>query len=63
MTIRGTLHMDFTDLPLFSPALGRMLGSGDRGAEETLTIVNGLVLDFFDHALKGEGAFSVQEIY
>ena len=63
VTIRGTLHMDFTDLPLFSPALGRMLGSGDRGAEETMTIVNGLVLDFFDHALKGEGAFSVQEIY
>ena len=63
VTIRDTLHMDFTDLPLLSPFLGRMLGSGERGSRETMTIVNGLVRDFFDHTLKGTGAFSVQEIY
>ena len=63
VTIRDTLHMDYTDLPLLSPFLGKMLGSGERGCEETMTIVNGLVLDFFNHTLKGEGAFSVQEIY
>lgn len=63
VTIRDTQHMDFTDLPLLSPILGKMLGSGERGCEETLTIVNGLVRDFFNHTLKGEGAFSVQEIY
>ena len=63
VTIRDTQHMDFTDLPLLSPFLGKMLGSGERGCEETMTIVNGLVRDFFNHTLKGEGAFSVQEIY
>ena len=63
VTIRDTLHMDYTDLPLLSPFLGRMLGSGERGCRETLTIVNGLVLDFFNYYLKGSGAFSVQEIY
>ncbi len=63
VTIRDTQHMDFTDLPLLSPFLGKMLGSGERGCEETMTIVNGLVRDFFNHTLKGEGAFPVQEIY
>lgn len=62
-TIRGTEHMDFTDLPLLSPFLGNMLGSGERGAEETLTVVNSLVLQFFDCYLKGEGVFAVQDVY
>ena len=61
--IRGTEHMDFTDLPLLSPFLGNMLGSGERGAEETLTVVNALVLEFFESYLKGEGVFTVQDIY
>ncbi len=63
VTIRDTEHMDFTDLPLFSPFLGRMLGSGERDTAETMGIVNGLVREFFDRYLKDEGAFSAQEIY
>ena len=63
VTVRDTLHMDFTDLPLLSPTLGNLFGSGQRSSAETMTIVNGLVLDFFNYTLKGEGAFSVQEIY
>lgn len=63
VTIRDTQHMDFTDLPLLSPFLGKLLGSGTRDCGETMTVVNGLVRDFFNHTLKGEGAFSVQEIY
>ena len=61
--IRDTEHMDFTDLPLLSPTLGKLLGSGERGTEETMTIVNSLVLDFFNCYLKGEGEFTVQDIY
>ena len=60
--VRGTKHMDFTDLPLFSPALGNMLGSGERSTEEAMSIVNSLVLFFFNCYLKGEGVFTVQEI-
>lgn len=63
VTIRDTRHMDFTDLPLFSPFLGKLLGSGERDTAETMTIVNGLVLDFFNTTLKGEGAFAAKEIY
>lgn len=62
-TIRDTLHMDYTDLPLLSPTLGHMLGSGERSTEETMTIVNSLVLSFFNCYLKGEGVFTAQEIY
>lgn len=63
VTIRDTLHMDFTDLPMLSPILGNMLGSGKRDTAKTMTIVNGLVREFFNTYLKGEGAFSVQGIY
>lgn len=62
-TVRDTLHMDFTDLPLLSPILGDMLGSGSRDSEEAMGIVNSLVRDFFDCYLKGQGAFVVQESY
>ena len=62
-TIRDTKHMDFTDLPMFSPFLGDMLGSGERSTEETMTTVNSLVLSFFNCYLKGEGVFTVQDIY
>ena len=62
-TIRDTLHMDFTDLPLLSPALGNMLGSGNRDSKETMAIVNSLVLDFFDCYLKDRGSFTVEKAY
>ena len=62
-TIKGTKHMDFTDLPLLSPMLGNMLGSGERDTAEVMTIVNSIVLEFYDCYLKGEGVFTVQESY
>ncbi len=61
--LRDTKHMDFTDLPLLSPFIGKMLGSGERDKKETMMIVNSIVLDFFDCYLKGESGFSVQEVY
>jgi len=61
--IRDTKHMDFTDLPLLSPTLGAMLGSGERSTEETMTIVNSLMLSFYNCYLKGEGVFTAQDIY
>ena len=62
-TVRDTKHMDYTDLPLLSPTLGKMLGSGSRGTEETMTIVNSRVLSFFNCYLKGEGSFTAEDIY
>ena len=65
-TLRDTRHMDFTDLPLLSPTLANLLGdmgSGDRSTEESMMIVNSLVLKFFNCYLKGEGTFTAQDIY
>ena len=47
-------HMDFTDLPLFSPFLSKLLGSGDADKAEFLTQINGITLNWFDHYLKGK---------
>lgn len=59
----GSLHMDFTDLPLFSPFLAKMLGSGDVDNEYVMSTVNSLALDFFDCYLKGNGQFSCEDSY
>ena len=60
--VRDAEHMDFTDLPLLSPTLGKILGSGERGTEEIMSIVNSLVLSFFNCYLKGEGVFTAQAV-
>jgi hypothetical protein len=56
-------HMDFTDLPLFSPVLARNLGTGTVDNGEMIDTLNALVLDFLDCYLKGEGSFAVNEYY
>ena len=59
----GSGHMNFTDLPLFSPPLAAMLGVGDVDATECVITMNEIVLEYFDYYLKGEGEFIIQESY
>ena len=59
----GTAHMNFTDLPLFSPALAKSLGMGDRDPAECIDKINSITLEFFDRYLKGIGDFEVDEKY
>ena len=61
--VEGTLHMDYTDLPLFAPFLAKMLGSGDVDHAYVSDMVNSLEVRFFDCYLKGEGQFTVNEYY
>ena len=61
--VEGTLHMDYTDLPLFSPSLAKMLGSGDVDHGLVSDTVNAIEVEFFDCYLKGDGQFSVNESY
>jgi len=50
-------HMNFTDLPLISPALSASRqGSGPIDATRGIGIVNTYILAFFDAHLKGEAA-------
>lgn len=61
----GVSHMDFTDLPLISPTLASMLDGGQSEVDNEvfMTQVNGIVLSWFDHYLKGESALDIQEHY
>lgn len=59
----GAGHMDFTDLPLFSPFLSKMLGSGDVDHEEMMRTVNQIVLNWFDYYLKNEGTLDFKAQY
>ena len=56
-------HMDFSDLPLFSPILAKNLGTGNVDNVVMIDTLNGIVLEFYDCYLKGEGNFSVNEHY
>ena len=60
---KGAEHMDFTDLPLFSPFLAGLLGRGTVESEACIDQVNRLVLDFFDCYLKDKGEFTVKAYY
>jgi len=56
-------HMNFTDLPMFSPFLAKQLGTGEIDSAECMDTVNQLVRGFFDAKLKGEGTFEVKDCY
>ena len=60
---KGAEHMNYTDLPLFSPFLAGMLGTGDIDAAECIDRMNEIVLNFFDCYLKDTGTFQVSESY
>lgn len=59
--IPGTGHMNYTDLPMYSPFLAKQLGTGSVDPEECMMTVNRITLEFFDSFLKEKGEFSVQE--
>lgn len=50
--VEGAGHLNFTDLPMFSPILAKMLGTGNIDAKECIVYMNQMILDFFNHYLK-----------
>lgn len=52
VVIKGTEHMNFTDLPIVSPFLAGLLGTGTVDPMECTETINQIVLEFFDHYLK-----------
>ena len=63
VVIRSSGHLNFTDLPLFSPTLARMLGVGDVDSRYCIETMNQVVLDFFNHALKDYSELQLQSEY
>lgn len=56
-------HLNFTDLPLFSPTLAKMLGVGTVDARDCIETTNQVVLSFFDSYLKNMGEPNIQKEY
>ena len=54
ISIDGTSHYDFTDLPLLSPLTPQLGLKGPINGKRVTTIVNDYLLSFFDLTLKNE---------
>lgn len=61
--IKGAAHMNYTDLPLFAPALASKLGVGSVDADHCVEVMNEMVLQFMNHYLKDQGELNIQECY
>ncbi len=59
----GSGHMNFTDLPLYSPILASLLGVGEVDAKECIITMNEIILEYFNHYLKGEETMTIKECY
>ena len=60
---KGSGHMNFTDLPLFSPLLAGLLGTGSIDSESCIRQTNEIILQYYNCYLKGEGEITLQECY
>ncbi|MCC6300059.1 MAG: hypothetical protein IT314_12230 [Anaerolineales bacterium] len=56
ISIDGTAHYDFTDMPLLSPLAPQLGLKGPLNGKTVTTIVNDYLLSFFDLALNGKAS-------
>lgn len=68
--IKGSNHMSYTDLSIFSPLLANQLAGVSGGLSKAtvdkyycIETMNKLVLEFFNCYVKGQSTFSLQEFY
>lgn len=54
LTLLGTDHYDFTDLPMLTPLAASMGLKGPLDGERALRVINEIALAFFNHHLKNE---------
>jgi dienelactone hydrolase len=52
LVIKGSEHMNFTDLPMISPFLSKQLGTGSVDSKYCIQSTNQDILQFFDRYLK-----------
>jgi hypothetical protein len=52
--IPGMFHVNFTDLPYWSPVMSQLGQSGPINAQRGFDIVNAYSVAFFDQELKGQ---------
>lgn len=56
-------HLNFTDLPLFSPFLAKMLGTGNIDKVYCIEKMNNVVLDYFNYYLKDGKELNIMTEY
>lgn len=56
-------HLNFTDLPLISPLLACLLGTGDADAGTCIEHVNEMVLNYFNYYLKDAPELNILDEY
>lgn len=59
----GAGHLNFTDLPLFSPTLAKTLGVGEIDERDCVETMNRIVLEFFNAYLKHENHPIIEKEY
>lgn len=63
IVLKKSGHLNFTDLPLFSPFLAKMLGTGSIDRVYSIEIMNSVVLDYFNYYLKDAKALNILNEY
>ncbi len=63
VVIKGSGHLNFTDLPLLSPFLASLLGTGEVDSRYCIQTMNQITLDYFNYYLKGGEDISFQSEY
>lgn len=63
VVFQGAGHLNFTDLPLVSPVLAKLLGVGKVDARTCIENVNEVVLAWFDYYLKDKGELNIRAEY
>lgn len=61
VVIKESGHVNFTDLPMVSPFLSKLLGTGDIDARYCIETTNELILQFFDSSLKSSNVAIAKE--
>ena len=62
VTILGTSHMNFTDLPMFSPFLAKLLGTGTCDPNKCTEQIDSITLQWFNYYIKGYTELDIQDI-
>lgn len=61
--LKNSRHLDFTDVPLFSPFSGLILETGSIPAKKAVMITNDVALSFFDTFLKNKNNQFPKNLY
>jgi predicted dienelactone hydrolase len=59
----GSGHLNFTDLPVFSPVLANALGTGEIDRRYCIETMNQIILSYFNHYLRGTVELNIKKEY